>query len=178
MIKINNNIYLRQINETDMQYLMELRNDSWVKQWFFSDASITLESQKKWYEQYQANDKDILYLIVSDLHDRIGSVGIDGIDSVNKTVEFGRFVIPDEKWRGKGFGRQIVKRVMKHCFEDMDINRISLEAFEDNLRAVHLYSSCGFVLEGILREKVIKKNKYRNLVLMAALRNEYENIVD
>jgi diamine N-acetyltransferase len=178
MIKINSNIYLRQIDENDMQYLMELRNNSWVKQWFFSDVSITMESQKKWYKQYQANDKDILYLIMSDMQEKIGTVGIGDIDSVNKSVEFGRFVIPDEKWQGRGVGRQVVKRIMKYCFEEMYINRISLEAFEDNHRAVHLYSSCGFVSEGILREKVIKENRYRNLVLMAALRNNYENIAD
>ena len=57
-------------------------------------------------------------------------------------------------------------------FSDEDVLRLSV--LVDNPRAVRCYEKCGFVREGLLRQESYVDGKYRDVLLMALLREDYD----
>lgn len=51
-------------------------------------------------------------------------------------------------WRGRGLGRQLAEMVIRQAGRDGRIARLDLEVRADNLPAIRLYESLGFVTEG------------------------------
>lgn len=75
-------------------------------------------------------------------------------------------VLPD--FRGKGIGKALLD-VTIAAAERLDFHRIELTAFSDNLRAIALYESRGFVREGLMRAAARFGDEYRDVVQMARL---------
>lgn len=65
----------------------------------------------------------------------------------NSTVRFG-FVIIDPKFRGRGYGKEMLKRGIKYAKEELKATRIDLGVFDNNPNANHLYKSLGFKAYG------------------------------
>jgi len=63
------------------------------------------------------------------------------------TVRFG-FVIIDPKYRGRGYGKEMLKRGIKYVKEELKATKIDLGVFENNPGANHLYKSLGFKTYG------------------------------
>jgi RimJ/RimL family protein N-acetyltransferase len=73
----------------------------------------------------------------------------------------------------KGYGSEVMSLLVKHCFETLNLNRVMLRVYTDNIRAVRSYEKAGFVLEGRLREAVYKFGKYDDVLIMSVLRSEW-----
>ena len=56
----------------------------------------------------------------------------------------------------------------------MNLNRLWLTVLADNPRAVRCYEKCGFVREGLLRQESFVDGKYRDVLMMALLREDYD----
>jgi RimJ/RimL family protein N-acetyltransferase len=58
-------------------------------------------------------------------------------------------------------------------FTELDLNKVSLEVLETNLRAIHLYKKLGFVIEGVKREEVkTSSGDYVDSIVMSLLKEE------
>ena len=87
-------------------------------------------------------------------------------------IPIGRIYIADTEMRGKGYGEEALKTILKWAFEDMNCERVTLDHFNDNMIAAALYEKVGFVREGVMRHGGKKNGKYVDLCLMAMLRKE------
>jgi RimJ/RimL family protein N-acetyltransferase len=70
------------------------------------------------------------------------------------------------EWRRHGIGR----RMLEACVilaRTKSIEKIELEVFSDNLPAIRLYDSMGFVQEGVKVRGRRFENRYQDVVLMA-----------
>lgn len=76
--------------------------------------------------------------------------------------------------RGKGLGKALLD-VTIAAAERLDFRRIELTAFSDNLRAISLYETRGFVREGVMRAAARFGDEYRDVVLMARLAPELQD---
>ena len=88
-------------------------------------------------------------------------------------IPIGRIYIADTEMRGKGYGEEALKAILKWAFEDMNCERVTLDHFNDNMIAAALYEKVGFVREGVMRHGGKKNGQYVDLCLMAMLRKEY-----
>jgi ribosomal protein S18 acetylase RimI-like enzyme len=74
-------------------------------------------------------------------------------------------------WRGKGLGKQLLTAILdaapKRAFE-----RIELEVYPENKRAIQLYETLGFQYEGYQKQAVQFGDIRRDLILMAKLLNQ------
>lgn len=78
------------------------------------------------------------------------------------------------EWRGKGLGKTLLD-VTIAAAERLDFRRIELTAFSDNVRAIALYETRGFVREGEMRAAARFGDEYRDVVQMARLAPELQN---
>ncbi len=103
----------------------------------------------------------------------IGNTGLHNIDFVTREAEFGIFIGEKSYWN-QGLGREAALLTLKHGFEDLNLNRIFLFVFENNLRGIASYKAVGFVHEGTLREAIYKNGRYYNVLVMSVLHSEWK----
>jgi [ribosomal protein S18]-alanine N-acetyltransferase len=78
---------------------------------------------------------------------------------------FGMSVLPEA--RGKGAGRMLVETLIEHA-RSLGAHKIELEVWTDNARAISLYATTGFEVEGLKRDHYRRKNgSLRSALLMA-----------
>lgn len=94
-----------------------------------------------------------------------------GLAEANQSIEFRRIVITE---KGRGYGREALRRVKSMAFGELKAHRLWLDVKEHNFRARHVYESEGFVVEGKLRECLKSEDGYESLVVMSILRDEYK----
>jgi diamine N-acetyltransferase len=105
----------------------------------------------------------------------IGFVILQGCRSPQRSVELKRIVL---QAKGQGHGRHCVRLLKRMAFRDLQAHRFWLDVRELNTRALALYASEGFVVEGRLRECVRTENGYASLVVMSVLEAEYRTRVE
>jgi len=64
--------------------------------------------------------------------------------------------------------------MLQHGFETLNLNRIMLRVYEDNPRAIRCYEKAGFVHEGRMRQARYAEGEYRDILLMAVLKYEWD----
>ena len=59
------------------------------------------------------------------------------------TVRLG-FIIVDESLRGKGYGKELIRKTIGYARKNLNATSISLGVFKNNPSALHCYKSVGF----------------------------------
>jgi perosamine synthetase len=167
-------VNLKKIESTDLPLMLKWRNKKESRAWFFNQEKITIEAQEEWYNRYLEDKTDSMYVIETKKGVPIGTIGLNNIDEKNRQTELGRMLIGEEKYRAKGYGSDATQTLLKHCFEVMNLNRVYLNVFEHNAKAVSMYRKIGFSQEGVFREAVLSNENRFNITLMGILRNEFE----
>jgi RimJ/RimL family protein N-acetyltransferase len=67
-------------------------------------------------------------------------------DYENESIHLG-FIIVDPAIRGKGYGKEMLRLVIKYAFEILNVSRITLGVFDNNPAAHYCYKAAGFVDE-------------------------------
>jgi len=121
--------------------------------------------------------KKKLKVVAFGIHDKaslklIGDIAISSIDLKNRHAEIG-LTIGDKNYWGKGYGMDSVKTATNYCFNKLNLNKVYLDVWEDNKKAIRCYNKCGFKIDGILRKHVKKGKRYYNKIIMSILKQEW-----
>jgi RimJ/RimL family protein N-acetyltransferase len=101
----------------------------------------------------------------------IGNLGLHKIDQVHRKAEVG-IVIGEPTFWSKGFGTEAMRLALGYGFEDLGLNKISLDVLDYNTRAIRTYERLGFQREGVHREDVYKEGRFVNVLRMSILARE------
>lgn len=63
---------------------------------------------------------------------------------------------------------------LKHGFQNLNLHRIYLRVFANNVRAIRSYEKAGFVHEGRLRQAEFRQGQYLDVFFMSVLKSEWE----
>lgn len=80
----------------------------------------------------------------------IGHVILFDIKNPNQIIEFRRIVINQ---KGSGYGNEAIELIKQLCFNELNVNKIWLDVYSDNLHAIKLYESKGFISQKITQDK-------------------------
>ena len=117
--------------------------------------------------------RKIYSVFEAETNNHVGHIELNNIDLVNNSARMGRVLIGDKNTKGKGYGKEIVKAILKIGFEELKLHRIDLGVFDFNTAAIKCYESVGFTHEGVSRESRKMGNEYWNLLQMSMLKTEY-----
>ena len=133
-------------------------------------------NHNNWFDSVTKNNKiKIFSIIIEDDSTEevlIGSCSLRNIDALNQSAEL-QIRIDEESFQNKGFGREVTQILVEFGFRDLNLNRIYLNVFQSNKRAIKTYAKCGFVEEGVKRESVFIDGKFINILQMSILSKEY-----
>ena len=102
----------------------------------------------------------------------IGHCGLYYINWTSRTAEFGIY-IGDKEYRKGGYGSDALRTLISYGFNDLNMNRIWCEVYNNNEGALEVYKHVGFIYEGKLRENYYNEGKYWDSHIMGMLKNEY-----
>jgi len=140
----------------------------------FAGASFTFPVTVEQLNNYIADSAHRIYRVLDTATDKvIGHATISHLNVENKSARLCRILIANEQDRSKGYGRQLIRALLKICFEELSLHRVDLGVFEFNKAAIRCYQSCGFRIEGTLRESFIIENEYYSVHNMSILDREY-----
>jgi [ribosomal protein S18]-alanine N-acetyltransferase len=99
------------------------------------------------------------------LEDDGAVVGMAGVqERIRGVLHLGMAIVPEA--RGRGGGRLLVEAVLEHAYS-VGAHKVDLEAWSDNGRAIALYSSAGFEVEGVRRDHYRRRDgRLRSTIVM------------
>jgi RimJ/RimL family protein N-acetyltransferase len=86
----------------------------------------------------------------------LGFADVVMIDAQHRRCKLALVIGERARW-GRGYGREVLAELVRYCFEDLDMNRLAAEIYDNNPRSLRLFESLGFVREGTLRESVLRE---------------------
>ena len=93
-------------------------------------------------------------------------MGLSNISKPNKNADL-FIAIGEDDYRGKGIGKIAMEWIIDYGFKKIKLQKINLGVIKDNLPAVKLYQSLGFVIEGEMKDEVFYKGKFYDFLSMA-----------
>ena len=166
-------VRLRKPEPTDIEALFIQKNDPEVAARLGGfTKGYTRADIGRWVEFHAAARDEALYVIV-DAEDRcLGHVGLYKIDHRLRAAEFAIMIGDKSKW-GTGIGRACTGWALRFGFDELALHRIYLDVLETNERAVKLYESLGFQLEGRHRHAQWRSGRWVDLLSMSLLEDEW-----
>ncbi len=170
-------IRLRGVEKEDLPLFVDWLNDPEVIEGLIFFQPLSYEEEMRWFENL-ANLPASEHPLAIEIQEEktwhmIGNCGFHNISQINRSAEVGIFIGNKSVWN-MGYGTETMQLLLKYGFECLNLNRISLVVYDDNLGAIRAYEKAGFVLEGRLRQAKYKHGRYGDELIMSVLRSEWD----
>lgn len=151
----------------DIPYRVKWLNNPKVNKFIGEEVGqkTNLEKEKVWFANYQ-KAKNKKFFTVCDNSKPIGFFGLSNISKLNKNADL-FIAIGEDDHRGKGVGKITMKFIIDYGFKKLKLHKINLGVVKDNIPAVKLYQSLGFIIEGEMRDEVFFEGKFHDFLSMA-----------
>ena len=104
-------------------------------------------------------------------HELMGTCGYYDWNKTVRRAEIGYDLNPT--YWGRGIMTEALHAVLKHGFEEMDLNRIQAIIDSKNTRSMKLVKRLGFKKEGVLRQRSFFNGEFRDDVCFSLLKREW-----
>lgn len=145
------------------------RNTETIQQWCRQYTFIDEASHSRWLERVSADPTIKMFGIYHFGHP-VGVCGLTSIDRVNQNAEFSLYISPSEQ--RQGLGKAALRELLRHGFQDHNLERIWGESFEGN-PAIEMFKSLGMKEEGRLRRAYFRRGKFVDAIRVSMLREEF-----
>ncbi len=163
-------VQLRPVEESDYPLIQVWMNHPEVWRYMDYERPYSLADVKDDIEEARRSGQPFTILV----DDRpIGRIGLNQFRARDRICGFYMYVGEPAYW-GHGHGRDAAMTLIHYAFDRWDLHQIELWTLADNVRAVPLYRSCGFVEEARLRERSFKEGTWIDHVVMSVNRGEFE----
>ena len=102
----------------------------------------------------------------------IGGVNIFDSSPEVRSAQIGVLIGEREYW-SRGYGSDAVRTALRFAFDEMNLNRVFLQVWSFNERAIAAYRKLGFTEEARMRDDVYTMGGYHDNVIMSILRDEF-----
>lgn len=170
---IGDRIYLRAVELSDKEMLLDIINDEQTEYelggWSFPISNL---NQEEWIKSLKPDNNTLRCVIVNKEGDRaIGTVILSDIDYKNGTAEI--HIKLGNQIRSKGYGAETINLIVDYAFNELRLHCIYAHINSYNEKSQNLFEKCGFVKEGILRDRIFKKGNYHNVYSYSLLKGDF-----
>ncbi|MED4780463.1 GNAT family protein [Brevibacillus choshinensis] len=176
-------IELRPVTREDMERMYVWRNDEEAATWAAGTSvatysNISLESLQTIYDETvrttQLSDKLNRFIFSVYTRDgvHIGNCDYRDVHPITRAATIG-IAIMDKGYWSKGYGTDTLQVLLRFLFNRLNLNRVQLDTWSGNARAIRAYEKCGFVVEGRLRQNEYVDGQYYDTIMMGLLREDF-----
>jgi len=137
-----------------------------------------LKKQQEWFSNYQKS-KNKKFFTICDNSKPIGFMGLSNISKSNKNADL-FIAIGEDDYRGKGIGKIAIKWIVNYGFNKLKLHKINAGVIKNNIFAIKLNKSLGFVIEGEMKDEVCRNGRFYDFLSMAIFNkklNRKENML-
>ena len=166
-------ITLSPVEREDIEQLRNWRNQPELRKYFREHRDISKTMQSAWFDKINNDPNQVNFEIREAENNKlIGHCGLYYISWIHRHAEFGIYIGADD-YRSGGFGSDALRTLIKYGFNDLNLNRIWCEVYDNNT-SIELYKHLGFVHEGTLRQTYYNEGRYWDSHLLGIFRDEFE----
>ena len=168
-------LFLRALEESDVERTHIWHNDVGLYDTLGdSFRPISRTSELEWLRRKIAFSATELNLAIcaKTTGEHIGNIYLRDIDWVARRGSLHIFIGVSE-YRGKGYGREAVRQMLRLAFCELNLNRVYLEVLAHNSTAIKTYEACGFEMEGRLKNHCFKSGQFRDVLVMGITADNY-----
>lgn len=104
-------------------------------------------------EKYiNANNRMVFKVIDTATNKVIGHAELNNIDHQHKNARICRVLIGESGERNKGYGKAIIKELVRIGFDELKLHRLDLGVYDFNKQAIKCYQDCGFEIDGLMKD--------------------------
>ncbi len=153
----------------------------WFNDWEMSQYMVpgmpiplTLEDETDWFERRRGDRNSVVFAILAlPQKELVGNCGLHELDWKNRKAMFGIFIGNKDYW-GKGYGTDATRTLLRYAFEQLGMNRIELEVYDFNPRAIRAYEKAGFRRDGTRRQALYREGAFHDIYLMGIVREDWD----
>ncbi|GEC87928.1 GNAT family N-acetyltransferase [Brevibacillus brevis] len=163
-------VTIRFVRIEDAAAILSLQRDVVCEDEFFiavpEEFNKTMEQQLAWIQSIIDNDRETI--LVAEINGELAGMVVFASPARKRLSHTGSITMMIQKaHRNKGIGKVLLKELLAWAEQHPLIEKVSLGVFSNNLRAIALYKSLGFVEEGRkVKEFKLAENEYVDDVLM------------
>lgn len=163
-------VTLRTIEEEDLQYLKQVRNNPEVWQRIGRPWPVNAEQEQEFFEEVVCADDSVQLLVCAD-GEAVGTVGLGFDDGAVRSAELGYWIDPAH--HENGYGSEAAELLTTYGFEQRGCHRITARVFGFNDASQGLLESIGFSKEGRQREAAFIDGEYQDIRWYGVLADEW-----
>jgi len=158
---------LREVNDDDHEFLVELHNDPEVLKNITTPTPVTLDSHLEWWNSICNNPRELRLMFTVD-GEKTGFTKFYNIDRVNLNCVLGADI--HRLYRGRGFSYPMWDLMIDFSFRTLGLHRVSLTTAEYNNIAIKVYRRLGFIEEGRLTQSLYRDGEFHDQLMFFMLR--------
>ncbi len=138
------NVFIRQLNENDLGFLREWRNNLNNSMFLRKIPYITSEMQQKWFQLYLTDQDELIFAIVEteQINHIVGSMAL--YNFTEDEAEFGKILIGESKAHGMNIGVNALIALEDIAKRELALKKLYLHVYSDNISAIKVYKKAGF----------------------------------
>ena len=82
--------------------------------------------------------------------------------------------IGEKDFHGKGYGTEALRLLIAYAFDTLNLQKLEIEVFSSNPRALACYKKVGFVEEGRKRRRYYIRGEYKDAIQLGMLKEEFQ----
>ncbi|MGG7164823.1 GNAT family N-acetyltransferase [Clostridium ihumii] len=162
------NFLIRPVVKEDAEFINEIRRQDGVRENTMGIVSERISRSQRIIDNLTENDHMIVAEILEDGVKKVIGVASLSVNKSNRVRHSGSMGISIGKdYQGNGIGTALMKELLDIADNWLMLVRIELGVFVDNEKAISLYKSLGFVIEGKRKYAIIRNGIYEDEYIMA-----------
>lgn len=166
---------IRPVFESDIQHCVRWMNDQEITEFLGHNLPAMEQHEKKWFEKLSGKKNMIVFTITTLEGKPIGMMGLHDINHKDQTAETGAF-IGEKEYLGKGYGTDAKMQVLYFAFTELNLRKVTSQAFAFNSRSIAYLKKTGYQVEGTRKKQVFRKNRFVDQVLLAVFKKDFMRI--
>jgi RimJ/RimL family protein N-acetyltransferase len=135
------------------------------------NTGLTRPQIVSFFERMSASQgTEFHWAILAENFGHIGFIGLHQVDWRHRGASGGLYVGDTRAW-GHGFATDAVRVRTRFAFENLGLHRIDGHTFNPAMRRV--YEKCGYVHEGVARQKRWREGRWVDVDLFSLLESDY-----
>ncbi len=172
MVLKGKQVNLRSLKLSDYKWLFHVINDRRVNQYLLVTGVKSLAVEKTKVAK-MIKDKNCHHFIIEkkDTLESIGIMTLKWQDKKSQRGSTGAFIGP-QYWN-QGYGADAKMTLLKFAFTKVGLNRVESYVFKNNPRSVAYSKKCGYKIEGLARQRVLKAGKFIDEYVLSVLKKDW-----
>jgi len=167
-------VYLRPFEAEEAATLQRWINDPEVTQYLSRTHPVTLREEKEWIESHGKSEKNVVLAIVTTDGDRlIGSIGLHGINLIDRTATTGTTIGERDCWC-KGYGTEAKMLLLDFAFNTLDLHSVLSEVIAFNGRSLKYAEKCGYVEVGRIPSWFRRNSEHYDSVMLVVTQERWQ----